>query len=67
MTHRASASQGILPVLAEVRNVQLRIDFIGHGTASKGFSSLHGAAEVQGDKYYMCLQNSVSLVPPACR
>ena len=53
-------------MLAEVRNVQLRIDFIGHGTASKGFSSLHGAAEVQGDKYYMCLQNSVSLDPPAC-
>jgi hypothetical protein len=37
----------------------LTLDFIGTGSGESSFASLHGPAEVAGDKLYLCLQDKL--------
>ncbi|MBW2964989.1 thioredoxin domain-containing protein, partial [Candidatus Woesearchaeota archaeon] len=47
----------IEPVLEKLgSNVNFRLEFIGNDDGAGNFQSLHGAAEVAGDKIHLCVQ-----------
>jgi hypothetical protein len=61
--YAALALQGITQALLSwpAGSATLRMDMIGTGSDDATFVSRHGAAEVQGDKMYLCMQQEMEM------
>eukprot|EP00943_MAST-04B_sp_MAST-4B-sp1_P007898 g7898.t1 len=51
-----SALKNLLPSVVNCKAASIKADFIGHGTAQRGFSSTLGRNDVIGDVYMLCAQ-----------
>merc|ERR1711907_60242 len=57
-----SALSSMLQVVSDCspEHLKVQVDFIGHGTAQRGFSSSLGRNDVIGDVYMLCAQHVFS-------
>ena len=51
-----AALNNMLPSVVNCKEASVKADFIGHGTAQRGFSSTLGRNDVIGDVYMLCAQ-----------
>ena len=51
-----AALNNMLPSVVNCKEASVKADFIGHGTAHRGFSSTLGRYDVIGDVYMLCAQ-----------